>query len=191
MLSGSHSVSINNWNMDRSPNNSTPPARLWIKALVVFLILFLGIFYYFGSEEVRNISSNRQIAQSPGLAPAVYDGMEGGATKRASYRVHFKYLVDGMSYQLTTTPTDKAGAQSYLSEAHQVIYDTRNPSVATLKRYFDLADRGSGAYFESLVVTAVLALLLSLPLTLLAAWRLGWVRWRIPGGSAKAGTRTR
>lgn len=190
-MSGSHSASINNWNMNRSPNNPTLPARSWTKALAVFLALFFGFFYYFGNEEVRSISSHRQIAQSPGLAAAVFDGIEGGSTERASYRVQFKYLVAGTTYRLSTTSTDKAGAQSYLREVHQVIYDTRNPSVATLKRYFDLKSRGENAYFQSLVVTGVLALLLSLPLTLLAAVRLGWVRFRFPAKVANTRTRPR
>ena len=148
-----------------------------MKTLALFLALFFGIFYYFGSDEVRVISEHRQIAQSPGFVPAIPDGMTGATTKKSStYRAHFKYVVEGKSYRLTTTSTNEEGARRYAQENHQVVYDTRDPSVSTLKRYFELRDRGNGAYFRALFLTGVLSLLLSLPLTLLGAWRLGWLR---------------
>lgn len=49
-----------------------------------------------------------------------------------------------------------------------------------LKRYYDLRDT-HGTLAQELTVTAIIALGLSLPLTLILSWRLGWLRRRQAG----------
>lgn len=95
--------------------------------------------------------------------------------REPTYFVRFKFLVNGTEYKAVTTPTDKAGAVKYLSApSTQVVYYIGDPSINTLKRYFDL--RRNDSLFEELVVVGVASVAFALPLSLFWSWFPGWIR---------------
>lgn len=148
-----------------------------MKFVALLLVVFSGMFYLFGSEEKERVETIASVAGSPGFVRATPDGITKIAGKRRdSYLVHFKYVVDGVAYRTTTTSTDEAGAHRYLAmPVVEVAYDTRKPSVATLRRYYDLRDKRESVG-SALLVSGVLSLSLALPIALGVAWPLGWLR---------------
>lgn len=150
-----------------------------MKFIALLLVIFSGLLYLFGSEEKERVETMASVARSPGFARATMEGMTKTAGKRGdSYRVHFRYVVDGVAYRTSTSSTDESGARRYMAEpAVDVAYDTRKPSVATLKRYYDLRDKRE-TVGRALFVSGVLSLGLALPIALGIAWRLGWLRRR-------------
>lgn len=148
-----------------------------MKFIALLLVVLSGVFYFFGSEDKERVETSASIAESPGFVRATMDGMTKTAGKRRdSYRVHFRYVVDGVAYRTTTTSTDEAGALGYASQPLvEVAYDTRKPSVATLRRYYDLRDKQE-TVGRALFVSGVFSLGLALPITFGLAWPLGWLR---------------
>jgi hypothetical protein len=145
--------------------------------LLVFLALPIG--YFFGEEEYVRHSQIEAISKAPGFAGAVFqDILETASKKHISYRVRFKFEVNGQQYSVLTTPTDRQGALAYLTEKDvQIAYSTRDPSVHMLRRYYDLRNPRD-TLFKSLAVTSLLSLMLALPGALLIGWRLGWLKRR-------------
>ena len=148
-----------------------------MKFIALLLVIFSGLFYLFGSEEKERAETMASVARSPGFARATPDGMTKVSGKHGdSYRVHFKYVVDGVAYRTTTTSTDEAGARRYVTEpVVEVAYDTRKPSVATMRRYYDLRDKRESVG-SVLFLSGVLSLGLALPIAFGVAWPLGWLR---------------
>jgi hypothetical protein len=148
-----------------------------MRFIALLLVIFSGVFYLFGSEEKERVETMTSVAQSPGFVRATVDGVTKTAGKHHdSYRVHFKYVVGGVAYRTTTTSTDEAGARRYTSEpVVEVAYDTRKPSTATLRRYYELRDKRD-TVARALFVSGVLSLGLALPIALGIAWPLGWLR---------------
>ena len=147
-----------------------------MKFLILYLILALPIGYFFGEEEYLRVSQMQEISKTPAFAPAKFEElMATNSKKNQSFRVRFSYVVDGEKYQVVTTPTDQQGAMGYVTDTVQVVYNARNPSVGTLKRYYDLRRPGE-TMAQAMFIVIVLALLLALPLTLVVAWRLGWFK---------------
>ncbi|SFU60803.1 hypothetical protein SAMN05216350_103102 [Polaromonas sp. YR568] len=148
-----------------------------MKFLALLLLIFSGVFYLFGSEEKERIETMTSVASSPGFAPATMDGMSKISSKRGdSYRVHFKYVVNGVTYRTSTTSTNETGALQYASQPTvEVAYDTRKPSVATLRRYYDLRDKRE-TVGRALFVSGILSLGIALPIAFGFAWPLGWLR---------------
>lgn len=148
-----------------------------MKFIALLLVIFSGLLYLFGSEEKERVETMASVARSPGFARATPDGITKIAGKRSdSYRVHFKYVVDGVAYRTTTTSTDEAGAHWYVAQpAVEVAYDTRKPSVATLRRYYDLRDKRESVG-SALFLSGILSLGLALPIAFGVAWPLGWLR---------------
>lgn len=96
-----------------------------------------------------------------------------------SYFIRYTYEVEGVEYEFRTTYTDQGGVARYLADPKpQVAYSTPNPKVATLKRYFDMRDKNE-TLFQVLVVVGLLALVISLPVSLLLSWRFGWFKRRL------------
>jgi hypothetical protein len=160
------------------------PCRIHMKFLALLLLVFSGLFYLFGSEEKDRVERTSSVAKAPAFVRATMDGMTKTAGKRGdSYRVHFKYVVDGVAYRTSTTSTDEAGARQYAAEpVVEVAYDTRKPSVATLKRYYDLRDKRESVG-SALFIAGVLSLGLALPITFGFAWPLGWLRRKKKGAA--------
>ena len=158
-----------------------------MKFIALLLVIFSGIFYFFGSEEKERVETMASVAKAPGFVQATLDGITKTAGKRHdSYRVHFKYVVNGVAYRTTTTSTDEAGARQYATEpVVEVAYDTRKPSVATLRRYYELRDKRD-TVARALFVAGVLSMGLALPIALGLAWPLGWLRRRKPIGLTPA-----
>jgi hypothetical protein len=148
-----------------------------MKFLLLLLAIALPIGYLFGEEEYARLASLQEISRAPGFAPAVVEEVLKVESKRhASYRVRFKYEVNGQQFHVTTTSTDQEGALKYTTQKNmQVAYSTRNPSVSTLRRYYDLRNPQE-TMPKALAVTSALALMLALPIALLVGWRLGWFR---------------
>lgn len=147
-----------------------------MKFIALFLVIFPGVFYLFGSQEKERVENMLSIAASPGFAPATMYGMTRTLSKSSSYRVQFKYLVDGVAYSTSTSDTDESGARRYASDpAVEVVYDTQKPSVAMLRRYYDLRDKRESVG-RALFVSGVLAFAIALPIALGVAWPLGWLR---------------
>jgi hypothetical protein len=148
-----------------------------MKFIALLLVIFSAIFYLFGSEEKERVETMTSVASSPGFVSAKLDGMTKTSGKRRdSYRVHFKYVVDGVAYRTTTSPTDESGALQYAAQPNvEVAYDTRKPSVATLRRYYDLRDK-QDSLGRALFLSAVLSLSIALPIAGGFAWPLGWFR---------------
>jgi len=146
-----------------------------MKPLLLFLTLFFAIAYSFGSEEVSIHFKDAEIARSPGYARAVFDQIiKTGRKKLTSYRVGFKFQVNGVEYHVITAETDEAGAIAFLSPAEaQVAYNTKDPSINMMKRYYDLRHT-HGTLSQSMVVVGVLATAISLPFTLILSW---WFKW--------------
>lgn len=136
--------------------------------LALFLAGFLGIFYLLGPEEIQRFSKNKAISASPGHTPGVADGIETINKKFDAYRLRVKYEVGGKEYRLTTTSTDMAGVQRYLTMPLDVVYDTRNPATATLKRYYDLR-RKDETLSHALLPPVVLAMAGALPIAAIPA----------------------
>ena len=63
----------------------------------------------------------------------------------------------------------------YIGTAQQVAFDTRDPSVAELKRYYDLA-RPNETLAQVLVVVGTICTGIALPITLFLAACLWWLR---------------
>jgi hypothetical protein len=148
-----------------------------MKFILLTLVLALPIAYLFGEEEYKTFATMRQIEESPAVAPAVVDKvMKSGRKRFASYRVHFSFEVNGRRYHSVTTPTDEQGATRYISEQDtKVMYSTRDPSVNTLKRYYDLRHT-HGTLPQSLIVSTCAGLLLAVPPALVVGWLLKWFR---------------
>jgi len=144
---------------------------------VLLTLLFLGVFSYFGPHEFERFETNRAISASGGFAPGAADGVETVNKRLGSYRVRVKYEVGGKAYWFTTTRTDEAGVRQYLAMPLDVLYDTKNPSTATLRRYYDLR-RKDETLFQVLLVPAVLAIGAALPLAALVAIPIAWIRRR-------------
>lgn len=143
--------------------------------LVVAIALPLG--YLFGEDEYRKHAQTQEISQHPGVAQATFEEILATKSKRdVSFRVKFRYEVNGLSYRVTTTPTDQQGALSYAAQRNvEVAYSTRNPSIGMLKRYYDF-QREHGNLAQSLTVTSVFSLALALPIGFGISWRLGWLK---------------
>ncbi|PQA75666.1 DUF3592 domain-containing protein [Rhodoferax sp. TS-BS-61-7] len=148
-----------------------------MKFIVLALILSLPLGYLFGEEEYSRLARIQEISKAPGFSPAVFEELiQTKSKKHTSFRVRYRYEVNGQQYQVTTTPTDQQGALAYVAQKDmQVAYSTQNPSVGMVKRYYDLRNP-EDTIVRSLTVTSVLALGLSLPIALGIAWRLGWLR---------------
>ena len=133
-----------------------------MKFIALLLVIFCGVFYLFGSEEKERVETIASVAGSPGFARATMDGITKTSGKRGdSYRVHFRYVVDGMAYRTSTSSTDASGAAKYTAEpVVEVAYGTRKPSVSTLRRYYDL--RTSGRVSEARCFSPVFSRWLSL-----------------------------
>jgi hypothetical protein len=140
-------------------------------------LTFLGIFSYFGLEEFERFETNRAISASGGFAPGAADGVETVNKRFGSYKVKVKYEVGGKAYRFATTSTDEAGVRQYLAMPLDVLYDTKNPSTATLRRYYDLR-REDETLFQVLVVPAVLAIGAALPVAALVALLTALIRRR-------------
>lgn len=149
-----------------------------MKLLAIFVAFFALAYYLFGAEEVERHLTHRQIAQSPGFAPAIFEGIskhEGKRKGHVSYWVKFKYQVAGSTYRVSTSKTDEDGVKLFLGTTQQVAYDTRDPSVAKLKRYYDLARPGE-TLGQVLVVVVTICTGIALPITLFLAGCLWWLR---------------
>lgn len=150
-----------------------------MKLVLLLLAVFSGMFYLFGWDEKKRVETVEAISQSPAFTPAKVDGVTKITGKRTeSYRVRFKYEVNGVTYQTTTSWTDEEGALRYASQPNvEVAYDARNPSIATLKRYYDLRDKRE-TVGRALFLSGILSLGMALPITIGIAWPLGWLRRR-------------
>lgn len=148
-----------------------------MKCILLALALALPLGYLFGEEEYARLTRIQEISSAPGFAPAVFEEvLETRSKKRSSFRVRYRYGVNGQLYRVTTTSTDQQGALAYVAQKDmQVAYSTRNPSVGIIKRYYDLRNP-EDTMARALTVTSVLALGLSLPIALGVSWRLGWLR---------------
>jgi hypothetical protein len=147
-----------------------------MKFLLVLAVVFSGMFYLFGWDEKARVQNLQSIASSPGFAPARVDGVTKVGKKSDSYQVRFKYEVNGVTYETRSTSTDQEGARWYTSQPNlEVAYDRRNPSVASLKRYYDLRDKQE-TVGRALLLGGILSLLLASPISLGIAWRMGWLR---------------
>jgi len=149
-----------------------------MKILLLTLFLALPIAYLFGEEEYTRLGQIEEISNTPGFAPAIFEGIiQTESKKSASFRVKYRYEVNGQQYRVTTTPTDQQGALTYVSQQDmQVAYSTRQPSVGMIKRYYDLRNP-QDSLTRSLTVTSILAIGLALPIALGISRRLGWLKW--------------
>jgi hypothetical protein len=152
-----------------------------MKKLILFLVIFSGMFYLFGKEEAERVSAMAAISKAPGFAPAHFVSIEDSSSKKhASFRAKFRYEVDGKSYLVTTTQTDSNGIATYLADKNaQIAYSTQDPSIGTMKRYYDLRDPRE-TMSSAMLIVGVLALGLTLPIWLGIGWRLGWFRKKKP-----------
>lgn len=143
----------------------------------MLIAVALPLGYLFGEEEYERLTRIQQISNAPGFAPAFFEEVIRSDSKRdTSFRVRYRYVVNGQQYRVTTTSTDRQGALEYVADqGAQVAYSTRDPSIGIFKRYYDLRDP-QDTLTRSLIVTSVLALVLSLPIALGISWRLGWLR---------------
>jgi Protein of unknown function (DUF3592) len=150
-----------------------------LKILLLALFFALPIGYFFGAAEVKQHRTMSQIASSPGFAPATYEETVRTESKRgrASLRVQYRFEVNGQQYRVTTSSTDEAGAAAYARSDTQAAYYTKNPSISTLKRYYDLRHT-LGTLWQSIVLTSILSFGMALAVALPFAWRLGWLRRR-------------
>jgi hypothetical protein len=151
-----------------------------MKFVFLLLAIALPLGYLLGEEEYSRLTRIQEISKPPGFAPAAFEEvLRTGSAKHSSFRVRYRYEVDGKRCQVITTPTDQPGALAYVAQKDmQVAYSTRDPSVGIVKRYYDLRNpRDTPA--TALVVTSVLALGLALPIALGTSWRLGWLRRRM------------
>lgn len=158
--------------------HALPHYRFHMKLLAIFVAFFALSYYLFGAEEVERHLTHRQIAQSPGFAHAILDGIskhEGKRKGHVSYWVKYKYQVGGSTYRVSTSKTDEEGVKFYIGTAQQVAFDTRDPSVAELKRYYDLA-RPNETLAQVLVVVGTICAGIALPITLFLAGCLWWLR---------------
>ena len=149
-----------------------------MKTLLLTLLLSLPIGYLFGEDEYARFRMMEEISKAPGFAPAAFEKIIKIESKRnTSFLVKFRYEVEGRQYHVTTTPTDQKGALQYVTQHDmQVAYSTRNPAVGTLKRYFELRNPHD-SLAKSLTATSILSIVMALPISLVLAWRLGWLRW--------------
>lgn len=147
-----------------------------MKFIVLVLILALPLGYLFGEEEYSRLSHIQEISKAPGFATAVFEEiLKTESKKHTSFRVRFRYEVNGQQYRVTTTPTDEKGALTYVSQKDmQIAYSVPNPSVGMVKRYYDLRNP-EDTVARSLIVTSLLALGLSLPIAFGIARRLDWL----------------
>jgi len=147
-----------------------------MKFLLLYLALAVPIGYLFGEEEYERISQMQEISKAPAFAPAKFEELITTKSKKIeSYRVRFSYVVNGEKYKVISTRTDQQGAMRYITETNQVAYNSRNPSVGTLKRYYDLR-RPDETLAQAMFVVSISALLLALPAALLVAWKFGWLK---------------
>jgi hypothetical protein len=157
-----------------------------MKPFLLFLVTFSALAYFFGSEDVQRYETIQAISVSPAFASAsVAEVVKVSGRKRLfrdpseSYFVRYNYVVDGVGHEIHTTHTDQGGVARYLSDPKpQVAYSTRDPKVATLKRYYDLS-RKDETLFQVLVVVGLLSFVVALPISLLLSWRFGWFKRRL------------
>lgn len=152
-----------------------------MKALLLIATLFLLLAFVFGKPEYETHERDARIQSAPAFVPATPYKIHASEWIKGlkSFRVSFRYVVEGRSYSLLTTSTDEQGALRYFTDPrmHEVAYYQPDPSVGTLKHYYDLRE-SRGTLEQSLTVTSVFALALALPLGLLVSWPLGWLRRR-------------
>lgn len=154
-----------------------------MKPLFLFLVIFSITLYLFGYHEVRIFETNQAISASPAYSPAIVSEIVTIKRKKRlfrdakeSYYIRYNYFVNDDQYEVKTTITDQEGVDTYLSDPEpEVAYSTTNPEIATLKRYYDLR-RKDQTLFQVLLVVGVLALIISLPMSLIFSWRLGWLK---------------
>ena len=150
-----------------------------MKAVILFLILWSILMYFFASDEISKYRREALIVQAPGYASAIVDEVvKTGRNQLSSYHVRFKFKVAGNEYQVRTTSTDEKGAAKYVSQSDtQVVYYTKDPTINTLKRYYDLRHT-RGPLWQALIIESVLATVFALHIALLWSWRAGWWRRR-------------
>ncbi len=150
-----------------------------MKFLLLLVLIALPLGYLFGEEEYTRFTRIEAISKSPGFAPAVVEEVvkiEG--KKHTSYRVRYRYEVNGKRFYATTTSTDQQGAMRYIAQQDmQVAYSTRDPAIGIIKRYYDLRNPRE-TLASSLFITSVFSLGISLPISLVVWWRLGWLKRR-------------
>ncbi len=156
---------------------------IFMKILFLFFVMFSITVYLFGNDEIRIFETNKAISESPAFAPAtVYEVVTIKRKKRLSqdakesYYIRYNYFVNDVQYEVKTTMTDQEGLKAYLSDPEpQVAYSATKPEIATLKRYYDIR-RKDETLFQVLLVVGFLALIISLPTSLIIGWRLGWLK---------------
>lgn len=156
-----------------------------MKTLILFLALSIAPGYYFGRHEISRHFINEAISKSPAIAPARFDSVEkSGFKKFTSFQVRYKFLVNNSEYSVLTTPTDERGVLKYKSETDtQVVYYSNDPSVNTLKKYYDLRHT-TGTLGQSVVIVGIASTLIALPIALFISWLLGWFKRKKPVANA-------
>jgi hypothetical protein len=152
-----------------------------MKNFILFSVIFLASAYLFGSEEISANLKESAISESPAFASAKFvEVVKTGGKKLSSYRVRYAFQVGGTQYYALTTSTDEQGALQYAAQPETLVaYDSRNPTVNALKRYYDQR-RNRGNLSQSLVVVGVLSVLIALPVWLLLSWKFGWLKRKRP-----------
>jgi len=152
-----------------------------MKNFALFLVILLASAYLFGSEEISVHRTESAISESPAFVSAKFvEVIKTGGKKLSSYRVRYAFQVGGAQYYALTSSTDENGALQYMAQPETLVaYDTRDPTVNTLKRYYDQR-KTRGNLSQSLVVVGVLSVLVALPVWLLLSWRFGWLKRRRP-----------
>jgi len=143
--------------------------------LIVFLGLFVSFAYLFGWEELENAFEHSKIKEAPGFTFAKKTKVITAIPENlGTRRVVFVFEVDGKTYSTITSRTDIQGAIKYttLPEYSKIIYDKRDPAIATLQHYYDFAEKDHRTLGRSMVVVSVLAVPLALLVTLFI-WLIG------------------
>lgn len=139
--------------------------KQWFKLLI---LLFSIIFSWLGAPPIHNHYTYRAIADNPAQTTASRHDIIPLDRKNPPQRfyIRFYYQVDGKEYTTHTTQTDGDGVKRYLAESPvEILYVADNPTIATLKRYFDL-NHGKENLWQILVIGILGTLMFALPISL-------------------------
>lgn len=154
-----------------------------MKRLLLFAILFAVPMWMIGVDDIRLHLDEARISSAPMYAPVkVLRTYKTSNLKIHSYRIDYGFEVNGRRYRTTTQRMGEDGVARFLArDDMQVVYYAHDPSINTLKQYFDMRHT-RGTLGQSIVVTSLFSAGFALTVMLLAALIRYGFRRIVPAG---------
>ena len=155
-----------------------------MKFFTMMVVLFLGIFLFFESDEYSMYTKNSKIEKAPTYIRAQISNIkefEGYSSLKGnkfddSYQLKYKFKTTEGEFTGRTNLLTKDSVNTYLKDGYiEIVYYSISPNINTVKTYFKEGE-SKKIFYQYSVVIALFSLLLSLVLSLFFSWKLGWLK---------------